>query len=215
MTYHGVIRKPTVSKRNHATGRWPVSIVGRGKTNTHAINHKTNVEATKVQAPIWPRTPIPGDRSTRDCGPSITANNASTNARSRTKTMLPAPIAKARRTQRFASFVWAGVSMGWCVRIMRCRIAGRLTSQFSGGAMPLVPWHFIHDRPLQLLVRRRAPGQGKTTRHQRTPSLTAPQSPGRQFLLAPVPDTPYPLRRAGTARSRSSRAGRFPAPRDG
>jgi len=30
----------------------------------------------------------------------------------------------------------------------------RLTPQFSGGALSYVQWHFIHDRPLQLLVRR-------------------------------------------------------------
>jgi len=27
----------------------------------------------------------------------------------------------------------------------------RLTPQFSGGALSYVQWHFIHDRPLQLL----------------------------------------------------------------
>jgi len=32
----------------------------------------------------------------------------------------------------------------------------RLTPQFSGGALSYVPWHFISDRPLQLLVRRLA-----------------------------------------------------------
>jgi len=32
----------------------------------------------------------------------------------------------------------------------------RLTPQFSGGALTYVPWHFISDRPLQLLVRRLA-----------------------------------------------------------
>ena len=31
----------------------------------------------------------------------------------------------------------------------------RLTQQFSGGALRYVPWHFIYDRPLQLLVVRR------------------------------------------------------------
>jgi hypothetical protein len=30
----------------------------------------------------------------------------------------------------------------------------RLTPQFSGGALSYVQWHFIHDRPLQLLGRR-------------------------------------------------------------
>ena len=30
----------------------------------------------------------------------------------------------------------------------------RITPQFSGGAPPYVPWHFMCDRPLQLLVRR-------------------------------------------------------------
>jgi len=30
----------------------------------------------------------------------------------------------------------------------------RLTPQFSGSALTYVPWHFISDRPLQLLVRR-------------------------------------------------------------
>jgi hypothetical protein len=30
----------------------------------------------------------------------------------------------------------------------------RLTPQFSGGALTLVPWHFISHRPLQLLVMR-------------------------------------------------------------
>ena len=34
------------------------------------------------------------------------------------------------------------------------RIGCRLTPQFSSGALPYVPWHFIHDRLLQLLVRR-------------------------------------------------------------
>jgi len=34
------------------------------------------------------------------------------------------------------------------------RFTVRLTPQFSGGALTKVPWHFIHDRPLQLLVRR-------------------------------------------------------------
>jgi hypothetical protein len=29
-----------------------------------------------------------------------------------------------------------------------------LTSRFSGGALQLVPWHFIHHRPLQPVVRR-------------------------------------------------------------
>jgi len=29
-----------------------------------------------------------------------------------------------------------------------------LEPQFSGGALGYVPWHFIHHRPLQLLVRR-------------------------------------------------------------
>jgi hypothetical protein len=40
----------------------------------------------------------------------------------------------------------------------RCRTNrdaySHLTPQFSGGALPYVPWQFIHDRPLQLLVRR-------------------------------------------------------------
>ena len=31
-----------------------------------------------------------------------------------------------------------------------------LEPQFSGGALTYVPWHFMHDRPLQLLVMRRA-----------------------------------------------------------
>jgi len=31
----------------------------------------------------------------------------------------------------------------------------RLTPQFSGGALTFVTWHFIHNRPLQLLVMRR------------------------------------------------------------
>jgi hypothetical protein len=30
----------------------------------------------------------------------------------------------------------------------------RLTSRFSGGALPFVPWHFIHHRPLQPVVMR-------------------------------------------------------------
>jgi hypothetical protein len=29
-----------------------------------------------------------------------------------------------------------------------------ITPQFSGGALPYVPWHFMCDRPLQLLVMR-------------------------------------------------------------
>jgi hypothetical protein len=33
-------------------------------------------------------------------------------------------------------------------------LADSQTPQFSGGALTYVPWHFIHDRPLQLLVRR-------------------------------------------------------------
>src|SRR5437762_130088 len=37
-------------------------------------------------------------------------------------------------------------------RSKRCVISGRLTPQFSGGALSYVPWHFMHDRPLQLLV---------------------------------------------------------------
>jgi hypothetical protein len=32
----------------------------------------------------------------------------------------------------------------------------RLTSRFSGGAPTFVPWHFIHHRPLQPVVRRHA-----------------------------------------------------------
>ena len=34
-------------------------------------------------------------------------------------------------------------------------VALRITPQFSGRALPHVPWHFIHDGPLQLLVMRR------------------------------------------------------------
>jgi len=30
----------------------------------------------------------------------------------------------------------------------------RITPQFSGGSLTYVTWHFIHDRPLQLLVMR-------------------------------------------------------------
>src|SRR5580765_6063047 len=37
-----------------------------------------------------------------------------------------------------------------------CYGVSRLTPQFSGGAVTYVPWHFIHHRPLQLLVRRPA-----------------------------------------------------------
>jgi hypothetical protein len=33
-------------------------------------------------------------------------------------------------------------------------ISWRITPQFSGGTLSYVTWHFIHDRPLQLLVRR-------------------------------------------------------------
>jgi len=36
------------------------------------------------------------------------------------------------------------------------RHACRITPQFSGGALTYVPWHFMHDRPLQLLVMRLA-----------------------------------------------------------
>ena len=38
----------------------------------------------------------------------------------------------------------------------RCSILRVLTSPFSGGA-PLVPWHVMHDRPLQPVVVRLAP----------------------------------------------------------
>jgi hypothetical protein len=31
-----------------------------------------------------------------------------------------------------------------------------LTFRFSGGALTFVPWHFIHHRPLQPVVRRLA-----------------------------------------------------------
>src|SRR5215471_17648287 len=41
-----------------------------------------------------------------------------------------------------------------CV-VVALRSCWRLTPQFSGGALTSVTWHFIHDRPLQLLVRRR------------------------------------------------------------
>src|SRR5262249_980758 len=42
--------------------------------------------------------------------------------------------------------------------LLRARDAGscRITPQFSGGALSYEPWHFIHHRPLQLLVRRHA-----------------------------------------------------------
>ena len=32
------------------------------------------------------------------------------------------------------------------------KLNARITPQFSGGALSYVPWHFMHDRPLQLLV---------------------------------------------------------------
>jgi hypothetical protein len=34
----------------------------------------------------------------------------------------------------------------------RRRITLPVTPQFSGGALTYVSWHFIHDRPLHLLV---------------------------------------------------------------
>jgi hypothetical protein len=39
---------------------------------------------------------------------------------------------------------------------MRYNLARRLTPQFSGGELTNVPWHFIHHRPLQLLISRLA-----------------------------------------------------------
>src|SRR5689334_15809103 len=63
--------------------------------------------------------------------------------------------------------------MSWCVAFILASHAGssaahdarhvvarntamtvglRITPQFSGGALSYVPWHFISDRPLQLLV---------------------------------------------------------------
>src|SRR5262245_46255340 len=41
-------------------------------------------------------------------------------------------------------------------RIAARRMPCRLTPQFSRGALTYVTWHFIHDRRLQLLVRRQA-----------------------------------------------------------
>src|SRR5213078_3489152 len=42
------------------------------------------------------------------------------------------------------------------VESSHCAPSCRLTPQFSGGALPYVPWHFISHGPLQLLVRRLA-----------------------------------------------------------
>jgi len=47
---------------------------------------------------------------------------------------------------------------------------GRITPQFSGGALNYVPWHFIHHRPLQLLVRRRH-NESRTIKDELIPQL--------------------------------------------
>ena len=39
-----------------------------------------------------------------------------------------------------------------CPRDLLLRLLSRITPQFSGGALTHVPWHFIPNRPLQLLV---------------------------------------------------------------
>ena len=38
----------------------------------------------------------------------------------------------------------------------RRRYSRRITPRFSGGAPTYVPWHFVHHRPLQPVVRRLA-----------------------------------------------------------
>ena len=35
-----------------------------------------------------------------------------------------------------------------------CGVLSRITFRFSGSALTSVPWHFIHHRPLQLVVMR-------------------------------------------------------------
>src|SRR6476646_8281364 len=53
----------------------------------------------------------------------------------------------------------------------------RTTPQFSGGALTFVTWHFIHDRLLQLLVRRLAHAQENPSRCRQVGWLTQNVSP--------------------------------------
>src|SRR5262249_1831150 len=70
--------------------------------------------------------------------------------------------------------------LGFLLRIARSKFVSHfastvkvgLTPQFSGGALPYVPWLFMHDRPLQLLVRHRRPkGSACLSIHLRYPRL--------------------------------------------